>query len=148
MRANVRCVRARLIRRAHACGLKLAISTTSSRVNIGELIEPTLGRDGFGLFEAVVAGEDVLAKKPAPDAYLRVLELLALPPAECLAFEDSRNGLLSARAAGLEAIVTPSLYTRHERFDGAAMVLPDLSGFEPPADGFAFGAAPGSMTSR
>lgn len=81
-------------------------------------------------------------KKPAPDAYLVALSRLALRPEECLAFEDSLNGLISARAAGLAAVVTPSLYTRHETFEGAAAVLPDLSSFELTADGFAAAAPP------
>jgi HAD superfamily hydrolase (TIGR01509 family) len=131
----------RLIRASRARGLRLAISTTTSRVNIVELVEATLGPDGLALFEAVVSGEDVVAKKPAPDAYLRVLETLALRPDECLAFEDSYNGLLSARAAGVATIVTPSLYTHHETFDGAAMIIPDLTDFDPAGPGFASGAA-------
>ncbi len=77
----------RLIRTSHARGLRLAICTTTSRVNIVELIEATLGADGFGLFEVVVSGEDVPAKKPAPDAFLGVIEALGLSPDECLAFE-------------------------------------------------------------
>ena len=133
---------ARLIRSSRARGLELAIATTTSRVNVVELVEATLRPDGLALFEAVVSGEDVPAKKPSPDAYLRVLEALGLLPCECLAFEDLRNGLLSAAAAGLATIVTPSLYTRHESFDGAAMVLPDLSGFDLAAMGSAPAAAP------
>ncbi len=126
----------RLIRTSRARGLRLAISTTTSRVNVVALVEATLRPAGLALFEAVVSGEDVPAKKPSPDAYLSVLEALALRPDECLAFEDSHNGLLSAAAAGLATIVTPSLYTRHETFDGAAMVLPDLSDFDLAASGF------------
>ena len=120
----------RLIRTSRESGLSLAVCTTTSRVNIVELVQATLPPEGLGLFEAVVSGEDVPLKKPAPDAYLRVLEMLALRPDECVAFEDSQNGLLSATAAGLPTIVTPSLYTRHETFEGAAMVLPDLSAFD------------------
>ncbi|HKN30603.1 MAG TPA: HAD-IA family hydrolase [Roseiarcus sp.] len=131
----------RLVRTSRARGLRLAISTTTSRVNIVELVEATLRPNGLALFEVVVSGEDVAAKKPAPDAYLRVLEALALRPDECLAFEDSHNGLLSARAAGLATIVTPSLYTRHETFAGAAVVLPDLTDFDLAASGFASEAA-------
>ena len=130
-----------LIRTSRARGLRLAISTTTSRVNVVELVEATLRPDGLALFEAVVSGEDVAAKKPAPDAYLRVLGALALRPDECLAFEDSHNGLRSAIAAGLTTIVTPSLYTRHETFQGAAMVLPDLSDFDFAASGFVSEAA-------
>jgi len=132
----------RLIRTSHARGLRLAVCTTTSRVNIVELVEATLSADGLGLFEVVVSGEDVPAKKPAPDAFLRVLEALGLRPDECLAFEDSRNGLKAARAARLATIVTPSLYTSHETFEGAALILPDLSDFDLPATGFASQTAP------
>ena len=132
----------RLIRTARPRGLRLAICSTTSRVNIDELVQATLRPEGLRLFDCVVSGEDAPIKKPAPDAYLQVLEQLSLRPEDCLAFEDSRNGLISARAAGLAAVVTPSLYTNHETFDGAAIVLPDLSGFELTADGFAAQPAP------
>ncbi len=132
----------RLIRTSRESGLRLAVCTTTSRVNIVELLQATLPPEGLGLFEAVVSGEDVPLKKPAPDAYLRVLEILALRPDQCLAFEDSRNGLLSAAAAGLATIVTPSLYTKHETFERAALVLPDLSDFDLAAWSFASDAAP------
>ena len=133
----------RLIRGSRDRGLRLAICTTTSRVNIVGLVEATLPPEGLALFEAVVSGDDAPIKKPAPDAYLRVLEALALPPEECLAFEDSLNGLLAARAAGVATIVTPSLYTSHETFTSAAMILPDLRRFELPVEGFAAEKAPG-----
>lgn len=120
-----------LVRSARARGLQLAIATTTSRANVDALLPATFGADGPALFEAIVCGEDVVAKKPAPDAYLLALERLGLPADACLAFEDSRNGLQSALAAGLSVIVAPSLYTAHERFDGAARVLADLRGFDP-----------------
>ena len=131
----------RLIRASRAAGLRLAICTTTSRVNVDELIAATLGANGLDLFEVVVAGEDAPVKKPAPDAYLDVLTALALRPAECLAFEDSRNGLLSAQAAQIATVVTPSRYTAHESFDGALMVLPDLDAFDLRAAGAAVEAA-------
>lgn len=131
----------RLIRSARARGLGLGICSTSSRVNIEALVQATLPPEGLGLFDCVVSGEDAAMKKPAPDAYLKALERLELRPEEALAFEDSLNGLISARAAGLAAVVTPSLYTSHESFDDAAIVLPDLGGFDLGAEGFAFEAA-------
>jgi beta-phosphoglucomutase-like phosphatase (HAD superfamily) len=82
------------------------------------------------LFEVIVAGDEVRRKKPAPDAYLRAIDALGLEAGRCLAFEDSHNGLTAALAAGLTTIVTPSFYTSHESFEGAALVLPDLSGFD------------------
>lgn len=121
---------ARLLRGARAAGLRLALATTTSRANVDALLPATLGPDGPDLFETMVCGEDVMAKKPAPDAYFEVLRRLALPPEACLAFEDSANGLAAARAAGLRTVVTPGLYTEHETFPGALAVLPDLDGFD------------------
>lgn len=57
------------------------------------------------LFDAVVTGEDVEHSKPAPDVYLRGLELLAVEPSAAVAFEDSEIGIASARAAGIAAVV-------------------------------------------
>ena len=119
-----------LIRSARAAGLALAICTTTSRANIEALIGATLGESGLPMFKSIVAGEDVVAKKPAPDAYLAALSELGLAAQDCLAFEDSRNGLAAARAAGVPTIVTPGLYTTHENFEGAATILPNLEGFD------------------
>jgi len=77
----------------------------------------------------LACGDEVAAKKPAPDVFLLALDRLGLPAADCLAFEDSLNGLRSALAAGLEVIVTPSSYTDGEDFTGAARVLPDLTNY-------------------
>jgi mannitol-1-/sugar-/sorbitol-6-phosphatase len=63
--------------------------------------------DGAGLPQPprIVAAEDVTAGKPAPDPYEHAAVLLGLPPAACVAFEDSDNGIASARAAGVAAVV-------------------------------------------
>ena len=78
----------------------------------------------------ICAGDSVPTKKPAPDVYLRVLQELGLPAESCLAVEDSRNGLLSALAAGIRTIVTPCIYTQGENFDGAALVVEGLDGLD------------------
>lgn len=119
-----------LIDAAQADGLRLAVCTTTSRANVDALIEATLRTMSPGPFELIVAGDEVPAKKPAPDAYLIALDGLGVSPAECLAFEDSRNGLLSAHAAGIPTVITPSLYTAHETFDEALCILPDLAAFD------------------
>ena len=118
------------IRGAHAQGIRLAIATTTSHPNVDALLAATLEREGKALFEVIAAGDDVPRKKPAPDVYLLALERLGLPAEDCIAVEDSANGVASARAAGIAVWVTPSLYTAHETFAGATKVLLDLSGFE------------------
>ena len=119
-----------LLARAHAAGLRLALATTTSRANVAALLAGSFSAFPDGLFDPIVAGEDVAAKKPDPEAYTLALDRLGLPAADCLAFEDSLNGLRAATGAGLRAIVTPSLYTAHEGFTGAAAVVPDLVGFD------------------
>ena len=118
---------AQIIASAGAHGQILAIATTTSRENVDALLSPALGPTWAGLFKAIVAGDDVATKKPAPDVYLNVLAALGLPANSCLAFEDSRNGLLAARSAGIEVVVARSMYFDDETFDGASCVLRDLS---------------------
>lgn len=118
---------ARLIEAARASGLRLAVATTTSRINIATLVRTAFGHEANAFFDTLVTGEDVRAKKPDPEAYLSVLERLSLRPEQCLAFEDSAIGLAAARAAGLTTIVTPSAYTLDEDFAGARVVLDDLS---------------------
>jgi beta-phosphoglucomutase-like phosphatase (HAD superfamily) len=56
-----------------------------------------------------------------------MLQALRLDPAQCLAFEDSANGLRAATAAGLRTLVTPTSYTVQHDFGAALRVLPDLA---------------------
>lgn len=118
-----------LLERARAAGLRLAVATVTSRGNVEALCRAALGRPAECVFDVLACGDEVTAKKPAPDLYLLALARLGLPPRVCLAFEDSRNGLLSARAAGLDVIVTPSEYTGDDDFTGAHRVLADLTRF-------------------
>jgi len=119
-----------LIDEARQQGYRLAIATTTTPANIDALLAVSFGDTGHSLFEVICAGDSVPNKKPAPDVYLRTLEELDLPAGSCVALEDSRNGLLSARAAGIETIVTPSIYTRDENFAEAALVIDDLESLD------------------
>jgi len=119
-----------LITAAREQGYRLAIATTTTPANVDALLAATLGDTGQSLFEVICAGDSVPNKKPAPDVYLRTLADLKLPAGSCVAIEDSRNGLLSARAAGIETIVTPSTYTRDEDFDEAVLVIDDLESLD------------------
>lgn len=111
-------------------GLALAIATTTSPANVEGLVQAIWGCAAAELFDVIAAGDEVAAKKPAPDVYDLALQRLGLSPEAAIAFEDSRNGLLSAKAAGLRVVVTPSLYTATDDFAGADWLLPDLSGFD------------------
>ena len=116
----------RLLIEAREAGLKLAIATTTSPDNVTTLLRCSLASDAENWFEVIAAGDVVPAKKPAPDIFLWALDKLGLAAADCLAFEDSENGLKSSLGAGLKTVVTVSDYTIGQDFSGAAAVLSDL----------------------
>lgn len=111
-------------------GYRLAIATTTTPANVDALLGASFGEQGQDLFEVICAGDSVPNKKPAPDVYLKVLDDLGLPASSCIAIEDSRNGLLSACAAGIRTVVTPGIYTHHENFDQAALVIDSLESLD------------------
>jgi HAD superfamily hydrolase (TIGR01509 family) len=116
----------RLIREAHISGLRLAIVTTTTPANVSALFEHSFGVHEDEWFELVAAGGVVPQKKPAPDIYNYALEKMGLRADECLALEDSGNGVLSARAAGIDVVVTVNQYTDQHDFSQAALVLDHL----------------------
>ncbi|MGD8842734.1 MAG: HAD family hydrolase [Gammaproteobacteria bacterium] len=116
----------RLLDEARGAGLRLGIATTTTPANVLALLTHSLADDAQDWFEVIAAGGVVPNKKPAPDIYFYAMQQLGVDPRECLAFEDSANGLLSARDAGLQTLVTVSQYTRGQDFTGAALVLDQL----------------------
>lgn len=72
---------------------------------LGHAVRESLEAVGIsGLFDLVVALEDVEETKPAPDGYLKAMSLLGVDPAHCVAYEDSTAGMESARAAGIPVV--------------------------------------------
>jgi HAD superfamily hydrolase (TIGR01509 family) len=105
----------------------LAIATTTTFSNVEKLLSGTLGRQWRNLFATVVTGDEVARKKPAPDVYLEVLTRLGRSASDCLAIEDSANGLKSATAAGVPVLITRSEYFRDDDFSPALAVVDDLT---------------------
>ncbi len=116
----------RLLEEARAAGLTLAVATTTTPENVTELLRHSLAADGPDWFAVIAAGDIVPAKKPAPDIYVWALQKIGLGAHECLAFEDSENGIRSSLGAGLRTLVTVNDYTRDHDFAGALAVLSDL----------------------
>lgn len=89
-------------------GLRLGVASSSSRAYVQRHLE----RLGLGnAFDAVVGREDAPHAKPAPDLYLRALELLGTLPHEAIAIEDSPNGIAAAKDAGLRVVAVPNELT-------------------------------------
>jgi len=116
----------RLLVEARAAGLTLGVATTTTPDNVTALLRHSLAEDGPDWFAVIAAGDIVPAKKPAPDIYVWAMQRLGLGPEQCLAFEDSRNGIRASQGAGLRTIVTVNDYTRDDDFAGAVAVLSDL----------------------
>ncbi len=117
----------RIIAMARSKGVGLAIATTTSRSNVDALCRAMFHQAPEDLFQAVSTGEDVASKKPAPDVYDLTLARLGLPPKACIALEDSRNGMMAAKAARIRCVVSPSVYMKDECFDEADLVLEEYT---------------------
>lgn len=116
----------RLLQEAKAQDVRLAIATTTTPENVTALLRHSFVDKGTPWFECIGAGDIVPAKKPAPDIYHWVLREMRLKPEQCLAFEDSENGIRASLAAGLKTVITINDYTRTQDFSGAQAVLSDL----------------------
>lgn len=116
----------RLLDAARNANIRLAIATTTTPENVTALLEHALAPGSSNWFEVIAAGDVVPAKKPAADIYLYALQKMQLSAADCLAFEDSENGIKSSHGAQLKTIITINDYTQDHDFTGAALVLDQL----------------------
>jgi HAD superfamily hydrolase (TIGR01509 family) len=89
------------IRDLQSRGIPVAVASSSPR----ERLRRTLARAGLdGAFDVTVAGDEVAHGKPAPDMFLAAAERLGVPPAACVAVEDSPPGVAAAVAAGMATL--------------------------------------------
>jgi HAD superfamily hydrolase (TIGR01509 family) len=108
----------------------LGLASSSNR----PLIELALEQAGIaGRFRVVLSSEEVGRGKPAPDVYLEAARRLGADPGRCAAVEDSHNGILAARAAGMRVIAVPNSHfpPRHEALAAADAVLGSLEELQP-----------------
>lgn len=105
-------------------GLKLAVATSGTRA----WVEPNLARLGIlDSFAAVCSFDDVQRAKPDPELYQLACQRLGVATSAAIAFEDSLNGLLAAKGAGLFAVAVPNPMTQHLDFEGADLRLNSLT---------------------
>lgn len=122
----------RLIQEAHSQDVKVALASTASVANVNALLETSLGHPMKDYFAVIAAGDMVEKKKPFPDIYLLALEKLNLSADECLAIEDSNQGLTASVKAGLKTVITVNQYTEKQNFTQASLVLNHLGEKEIP----------------
>jgi HAD superfamily hydrolase (TIGR01509 family) len=108
----------------------LGLASSSNR----PLIDLALEQAGIaGRFEVTLSSEEVGRGKPAPDVYLEAARRLGVEPATTAAVEDSRSGLLAARAAGMRVVAVPNVHfpPGEEALASADVVLGSLDELEP-----------------
>ena len=114
---------------AHRMGMRLAVASSSSR----EWVEGHLERLGLApYFHCVRCSDHVERVKPDPALYRVALEGLGLGPEEAIAFEDSPNGILAAKRAGIFCVAIPNAATRALSLDVADVQLTSLAGISVP----------------
>ena len=113
----------RMMKEAMEAGLKIAVCTTSNEKAATAVKENMLSDIKFDI---VLAGDVVSKKKPDPEIYNLALSKLGLQPNEVVVFEDSRNGVLAAKAAGLNIVVTTNGYTEKEDLSDGDIIVSSL----------------------
>ncbi len=121
---------ARIIDEAIEAGIKLAVCSTSNERSVNLVVERLLGPQRQAKFDEILAGDIVQRKKPDPEIYNLARERLGLSAQDCVVVEDTRNGLLAAKAAGMLCLVTTSAYSGEEDFSEADHVVAELG--DPP----------------
>lgn len=112
------------LRSVHRAGLKIGIVTGAGSHGVTSTME---AHGLCPLVEVVVSGDDVHQSKPAPDCYLLALERLNLTAADCIALEDTENGVTAAVAAGLNCCAIPNAFSAHHNFEQAQRRFANLS---------------------
>jgi beta-phosphoglucomutase-like phosphatase (HAD superfamily) len=111
-------------------GLALAVASSAPRAVIDAALDSL---EITSLFRVVVASDEVAHGKPAPDVYLLAAQRLGVDPPDCLVVEDSLNGVLAGRAAGMTVALVPndSVPPAAGAREAASMVLGSLADLGP-----------------
>jgi HAD superfamily hydrolase (TIGR01509 family) len=112
-----------MLAQARALGLACALASSSDRPWIDHWIDL---HNITGYFSCIRTAEDVVRTKPSPELFLSAAACLGTQPNACLVFEDSPNGILAARAAGMRCVVVPGAITRQLELPPADLVLESL----------------------
>ena len=110
-------------RHLREAGILLGLVSTSAPAVMREALRALGLADAFG---ALVSGDEVPRSRPAPDALLTAARRLAVAPEHCLAVDDSRRGVLAAKAAGMRVAAVPGRATGPDDLAPADLVLPSL----------------------
>jgi len=100
-----------------------AIASSSSRDLIDVVISKFKLQD---YFKYILSGEEVEKGKPAPDVYVETAKKLGIPPKDCIVIEDSKNGVLAAKAAGMKCIGFQNINSGNQDLSKADIVVKSI----------------------
>jgi HAD superfamily hydrolase (TIGR01509 family) len=105
-------------------GLKIAMATSGDRAYTELVFKKFTQLTSF--FSVVVTSEDVIRGKPYPDVYLKTAQELHVSPRMCIVLEDSVNGILAAKTAGMQVICIPNRYFLQADYSQADRIFATL----------------------
>ena len=109
-----------LLSQIKAAGLKMAVATSSSP----EIVSILLNKSEIAhFFDAIVTTSEAGKSKPSPDVYLLAANKIGVLPENCIVFEDSPNGLLAAKSAGMYCVVIQSDSELIQKLSGADYLI-------------------------
>ncbi len=109
---------------ARKAGLTIALATSSTR----EWVTTHLTNLKFiSYFDHLITRDDVERVKPAPDLFLKAIDVLGIEPNEAVVFEDSLNGLIAAQKAKLPTVIIPNPVTESLPFDNYHLKLKSMA---------------------
>jgi HAD superfamily hydrolase (TIGR01509 family) len=114
-----------LILEARSARLGLAVASSSKHSWVDRQLQRL---NLFEFFDAILCADDVERAKPFPDLYLATCEALATPQDQCMALEDSPNGIRAAKSAGLYCLAVPNPCTVQLSLSEADQIVASLSG--------------------
>ena len=116
----------RLMDEAFAEGVKVAICSAANGRLVEAIVMNMLGPDYRRRLSGVFAGDVVEAKKPDPEVYRLASKRLGIAETACMVVEDTRNGLLAAKKAGMKCVIATTEYTRDQDFSEADAVFSEV----------------------
>jgi beta-phosphoglucomutase len=115
---------AELVRACRSQGLRIAVASSADEIKIvANLRKIGLPPESW---DAIITGEDVVRKKPAPDIFLAAAKKLGLPPEACVVVEDAVNGVQAAKAAGMRCVAVAQTFPA-EKLSAADLVRPTIA---------------------
>ena len=107
--------------------LTLVLASSASMINIDRIFKKF---DLNKFFKAKISGADLKESKPNPEIFIKAAKMTGFKKEECIVIEDSTNGIIAAKSAGIYCIGYNSYNSKNQNYDKANLVINDFSEIE------------------